>query len=183
MKENVMKTVADGKLKFNNLTKYYSDYVFKFIKNYYKYLNTNMKIIDIGCGHGRNLNLFEKLGFKNLIGIDIIKRCKINEFKFIEADITEKIPIDNQLGDIVLFNFVLMFICQSRQEHVIKELIRITKEYLIIETRKTKYKNSLYQHEYDVENLFLYFKNQPDMQILDFNIKNEKILLRRKFNA
>lgn len=181
--KDTLKTVADGKLKFNNLTNYYSDYVFRFIKNHYGLLNTDMKIVDVGCGYGRNLKLFKKLGFNNLIGIDIIKRFNVSEFKFIEADITENIPIDNCLGDIVLFNFVLMFIPKKKQEFVMKELLRITKEYLLIETRKTKYKNSLYQHEYDIENFFIYLKNQKDVEILDFNKNQEKLLIRRKNHA
>jgi len=37
----------------------------------YKYLQANFKILDIGCGFGKTVFELEKLGYRNLFGIDI----------------------------------------------------------------------------------------------------------------
>ena len=50
----------------NHLKDGYSDYNLLFLKKYHKELNLTNKILDVGCGHFRNLFLFYQIGFKNL---------------------------------------------------------------------------------------------------------------------
>ncbi len=40
-------SLKDRKLKFQHLIHYYSDFLFKFLKKYYKELSLNMSILDI----------------------------------------------------------------------------------------------------------------------------------------
>lgn len=59
-----------AKLINNHLKFGYSDYNLLFIKRYYRELSLGDKILDVGCGHYRNLYLFKNLGFYNFYGID-----------------------------------------------------------------------------------------------------------------
>ena len=161
-------SLKDKKLKFQHLIHYYSDFLFKFLKKYYKELNLNMSILDAGCGYGRNLNLLYNLGFKNLTGIDMIKRKKFKKYKYQEKDLT-KDEIEGSY-DIVLCNFVLMFINTKDQLKVIDKLIESTNRFLLIETRQAEGK---YSYTCYIEN-FITICNQKKTLKLYTTISRKK---------
>lgn len=170
--------VEDSILRFNHLKRYYSEGVFKFIRKYYKTFNTNMQILDVGCGHGRHLILFKQLGFINLTGVDIVRRNKRNQYAFIKQDIRKGIPVEDKFSDITICTFVLKFIEPESLEYVISELLRVTKQYLILQTRQIK--TTKYSNKYDILRFFNLIKKNKEFEILEFNKTDEKIVARRK---
>lgn len=173
----------------NHLKEGYSDYNLLFLKRYHQELNLNNKILDVGCGHYRNLYLFYKVGFKNLYGIDKLtpapsekpKRFKVN---FTKHDINMGLPYEDNEFDIVLCNFVLMFIPPKNLCNVLQELLRITKGFCIIETQKSFYEAKNGQIKpYSFKDIVSYIENHSEFEILDKKNYKEKLIIRRIFNG
>lgn len=170
----------------NHLKTGYSNYNLFFLKHYYQDLNLNNKILDIGCGHYRNLYLFYQLGFKELSGIDIYlpnpsekpKKFKVN---FIQNDIIQGLPYKGKEFDIVLCNYILMFIPREKLSYVLNEILRVTKVFCIVETQKQFHeaKNSQMKQYYFKE-IIQYIKNNNEFEILHQKVYKEKLILRRK---
>lgn len=167
-------SLKDEKLKFPHLIHYYSDFLFKFLKKYHQDLNLNMSILDAGCGHGRNLNLLYNLGFRDLTGIDIIKRKNFKKYTYQELDLT-KDSIKNKY-DIVLCNFVLMFVDPKHQIKVIDKLLNSTNKYLLIETRQIQ---GEYSYTCYIQNFYNYIKSVNDVEILYYNKNKERLLIKK----
>jgi SAM-dependent methyltransferase len=152
------------------------------MKNNYLDLNKNMSVLDVGCGHGRHLNLFYNLGFRNLTGVDIVKRSYLNKkYKYIKFDIREDFSNESLLQkeyDIVLCNFVLMFISPNQQIKVIDKLLKTTNKYLLIETREIggKYSYSCY-----IQNFYYYIKTKREFEIIYYNKNKERLTVKRKW--
>lgn len=173
----------------NHLKEGYSDYNLLFLKRYNQELNLNNKILDVGCGHYRNLYLFYKVGFKNLYGIDQLtpnpsekpKRFKVN---FIKHDINMGLPYEDNEFDVVLCNFVLMFIPDRNLYNVLQELLRITKVFCIIETQKPFYEAKSSQIiPYNFEDIVNYIENHSEFEIIDKKMYKEKLMIRRINNG
>ena len=102
-----------------------------------KHISNDMKIIDVGCGTGRTLELFRKKGLYNSIGIDSstnsIKICQSKGFK-INKDV---FIIDVLKNDYKNGEFDIVF-SEGLLEHfedfsyIVKEFCRISKKYVII---------------------------------------------------
>lgn len=173
----------------NHLKEGYSDYNLLFLKKYYQELNLNNKILDVGCGHYRNLYLFYKVGFKNLYGIDRLtpkpsekpKRFKVN---FTKRDINMGLPYEDKEFDIVLCNFVLMFIAPEKLKFALYEILRVTKVFCIIETQKPFYEAKNGQIKvYDFQDIVSYIENHSEFEILDKKNYKEKLIIRRFSNG
>lgn len=174
-----------SKLINNHLRNGYSEYNLMFLKRYIDTLNSNNTILDIGCGHYRNLYLFYKIGFRNLYGIDKLipdpsekpKRFKVN---FINRDITYGLPYECKQFDVVLCNFVLMFIPLDKLKMVLEDILRVTKGYLIIETQKQFYKGNKSEIEdYRFGDIKKIIEKNTKFEILDLKNYKEKLILRR----
>lgn len=171
-------------MQVNHLRNHYSDYVFMFMKTYINQLDLKMNIGDIGAGHFRNLKLFEELGFENLYAVDredtdnplgvILK-------EFIIQDIEKGIPFPNHFFDIALCNYVLMFINKSTICNVLDELMRVTNDFLLIETYPKKHstkKNTFYK-EYDFLEIVGYIEKNSEFEILQVRKYYQKLIARR----
>lgn len=177
-----------GKVINNHLRNGYSDYNLLFIKKYVNEIKVTDKILDVGCGHLRNLYLFHLLGFKNLYGIDKhlpdpSKKDSDEPFlvNFVNQDILEGLPYTSKGFEIVVCNFVLMFIPSSSLEFVLSEILRVTSKFCIIETQKQHYKaKNSHMAAYDFETIVKYILNNGDFEILDKKQSKEKLILRRK---
>ncbi|HEY8889177.1 MAG TPA: class I SAM-dependent methyltransferase [Clostridium sp.] len=165
----------------NHLQNGYSDYNLLFLKKYSCELNKNNKVLDVGAGHFRNLKLFNEVGLKKLYGIDKnIPCCKFNlNVKFTLKDIENGLPYKNKEMDIVLCNYVLMFISLENIVFVLEELLRVCKNFLIIETYP-KYKKSKKSElkNYNFKSIFEYINSKENFQVLDLK-SSEKFIVRR----
>ena len=165
----------------NHLKDGYSSYNLLFLKRYCEELNKNYKVLDVGTGHYRNLKLFQELGFTKLYAID--KNVPLSKFnmkvKFILKDIESGLPYEDKEMDIVLCNYVLMFINPEKIVFVLEELLRVCNKFLVIETypkyhetKKTEYK------EYDFNLIYKYIKSKENYEIINMK-KCEKLMARR----
>ena len=169
----------------NHLKRGYSTYNLLFLKKFSNDINLNNKILDVGCGHYRNLFFLYKIGFRNLYGVDILiprPVLKDKDFKveFKNEDITLGLSYKNKEFNIVLVNFVLMFIPQDKLLFVIAEILRVTNKYVIIETQQQYYKakNGFIQ-PYSFKKIYSYIENSDEFEILDLKIYKEKLIARR----
>jgi len=141
-----------------------------------------MSVLDVGCGHGRHLNLFYNLGFRNLTGIDIVKRSYLSKkYKYFKLDVREEFTKEILLQekyDIVLCNFVLMFIEPEYQIKVIDQLLELTNKYLLIETREIggNYSFSCY-----IQNFYYYMQTRKEFEIIYHNKNKERLTVKRKW--
>lgn len=170
----------------NHLRNGYSDFNLLFLKKYYSDLDLKNKILDVGTGHFRNLKLFNELGFKELYGID--KNVPESKFelnvKFELADIENGLPYQDKEFDIVLCNFVLMFIDPLAQELVVNELLRVSKKFIIIETyRLNKNTKETEYKEYSFSKICSWIENSKEFEIIEKKKYYEKILVRRVENG
>ena len=173
------------KLINNHLRNGYSDYNLLFLKRYVDELNLDYKILDVGCGHYRNLYLFYQLGFKNLYGIDRLtpdpsekpKKFKVN---FIKKDITLGLPYEDKEFEIVLCNFVLMFIPRKSLYKLLDDILRVAERFCVIETQKQFYeaKNGQILH-YEFKDIVKYIESKEEFEIIDKKIYKEKLMVRR----
>lgn len=171
------------KMKINHLRNYYSDYTFSFLKKYVDELSIDFKVGDIGAGHLRNLKLFEELDFNNLYALDreyTDNPLKVNLKSFILQDIEEGIDFSDRFFDITLCNFVLMFINQRNQSFVLDELMRVSNNFLIIETYPKKYKpKNTFHKDYNFQDIVEYISKNEDFEILEAGNYYERLLVRR----
>lgn len=77
-------------------------------------------IVDIGCGNGRNINFMRELGFTQLKAFDMAG-------DFGQALVLGKdpLPMDDSSADVVLANYVFMFLDAQEREQVVREIKRI----------------------------------------------------------
>jgi ubiquinone/menaquinone biosynthesis C-methylase UbiE len=125
--ETIGKDYLSGQNKFFSKTK---DEAIKFIQKCLPNLK-DKNILDLGCGNGKDIKLFESLGAKSVYGIDSSK-FMINEAKksssnpknlFI-AEI-EKTPFEDKFFDIIIGRYSLHYLEQFDRAY--EELFRILK--------------------------------------------------------
>lgn len=166
----------------NHLNSGYSDFVFSSLKKIAGQVTTeHSKIIDVGCGQCRHLKLLKFLGFDktNLYAIDRIEPKDHKDFKFFECDIELGIDFPSNYFDLVLANFLLMYINPAKLNFVISELLKITAKYLIIETNVTS-KGTSYMHPYDFKSIVRSIQQQTEFEIFQLQKQSQKILVKRK---
>lgn len=79
--------------------------------------NLKAKVLDVGCGLGQNLYTFKKLGYKNVLGVDISKEsvdfCKKKGFKVVKTSAEKFLKNNKNKFDIITTYHLL--------EHIKKE--------------------------------------------------------------
>jgi len=122
-----------------------------------KYIKYNSKILDLGCGAGRTTFSLYKMGYKNIIGLDLSTKLinyAINynrqhnyDIKFISGDSCE-LPFEKETFDFIFYSFNGLQLIPGRQNRIkaLKETYRVLKSdgYFIFtahDREEEKYKN------------------------------------------
>ena len=104
-------------------------------KDFLKKIPKKIKILEVGCNIGNQLNCLYKMGFKNLYGIELQKEClKIIEKKkkFIKVvnGSADYLPFKNNSFDLVFTNNVLIHISPKEINNVVDEIYRTTSKWI-----------------------------------------------------
>lgn len=106
-------------------------------------INTNTRVLDLGCGDGLNIKIFINLGIKNIVGIDMSEylleqaRIKNPNVQLVVGN-AEKMPFTDNSFDIVFIDSVLHHFPEYGK--VITEIKRVLTPHgylCFIEPRKT----------------------------------------------
>ncbi len=104
------------------------------IEIFSKYVDKNMKILDVGCGYGRTLKELYDNGYRNLIGIDfsskMIERAN-SSYPEISFKISEGNKLyfeDNSIDCVILLAVLTCITNEDDQYQLISEIHRILKK-------------------------------------------------------
>lgn len=96
-------------------------------------LPTGLTVLDVGCGTGKVSEYLNGMGYV-VTGIDINKKALEENrelhsgVKYIEADITERLPFENETFDAIVVPYVFVSIIdKTKQEAAAVELTRMLK--------------------------------------------------------
>jgi len=149
-------------------------------KEFLNKLNRSIKILEVGCNAGVQLMILQKMGFKNLYGIEINPRT-VNVAKSLTKDINLiqgtilDIPFKDRYFDLVFTSGVLTHIAPSNVKKAMKEIYRCTKKYIWgLETYADKYTEVIYRGNKNM----LWKTNFPKLY-LDF-LKDLKMIKQKK---
>lgn len=98
-------------------------------------LNRDVKILEVGCNVGVQLQIFQAMGFKHLYGIEL-QRYAVERAKEFSKDIDIiqgsgfDIPFKDEYFDFVCTNGVLIHIAPEHLPLIMNEMIRCTKRYI-----------------------------------------------------
>ena len=104
-------------------------------KNFDKIVNKDTKhIVDIGCGNCRNTNFCRSQGYK-VSGIDM---ATTNEIQMVLGK--DKLPFEDNSVQLILANYIFMFLNKKERSQVLKEIKRIaaTGCYIMVELYPAK---------------------------------------------
>jgi len=114
-------------------------------------LDKSIKILEVGSNIGNQLLILQKLGFKNLYGIEINKyaieeaRLRLNNINIIDGSALD-IPFKDNFFDLVFTSGVLIHISPRDINLVIKEIYRCSKNYILgYEYYADKYTEVIYR--------------------------------------
>jgi len=166
-----------------HLIKGYSKYLLEFLADYADELSFEDYFLDVGCGHMRNLKLLIEIGFENLYGLDRELTTHGIPIKgFIHGTLEDNLPFfRDRTFDVVVCNFVLMFVDPLDIEDSVNHLARITGKFLVIETNKKTHKNEkTFFKDYDFRQILTLIESMDDFVILHKSIAHEKIIAKRE---
>jgi len=119
-------------------------------------LNRSIKILEVGSNIGNQLLLLQKMGFKNLYGIEInnyaveLSKQRTNNINIIQASAFD-IPFKNKYFDLVFTSGLLIHIAPHDINLVLNEIYRNTKEYIWgLEYYEEKYTEIIYRGKKDL---------------------------------
>jgi len=141
----------------------------------------SIKILEVGSNIGNQLLLLQKMGFKNLYGIEIndyaveLSKQRTNNINIIQASAFD-IPFKNKYFDFVFTSGLLIHIAPYDINLVLNEIYRCTKEYIWgFEYYEEKYTEIIYRGKKDL----LWKANFPQLYLDLFKdiklIKEKKI--------
>jgi len=119
-------------------------------------MNRNIKILEVGSNVGNQLLLLQKMGFKNLYGIEIndyaveLSKQSTNNINIIQGSAFD-IPFKNEYFDLVFTSGVLIHIPPPDINLVLNEICRCAKEYIWgFEYYEEKYTEIIYRGKKDL---------------------------------
>ncbi|HII16634.1 TPA: methyltransferase domain-containing protein [Candidatus Woesearchaeota archaeon] len=98
-------------------------------------LPRSLRILEVGCNRGKQLELLRGMGFSDLWGIDINKKAleiakKSPTFNIVEASAFD-IPYKDNFFDMVSTSDVLIHIHPDDLLKALSEIVRVTKRYIL----------------------------------------------------
>jgi len=78
------------------------------------------RIMDIGCGNGRNVEFMRRQGYTNTVAFDMA-----NDYGYKITLGRERFPLLDDSVSVVLANYVFMFLDPKERKQVIKEIKRL----------------------------------------------------------
>lgn len=142
--------------------------------------NHSIKILEIGSNIGNQLLLLQKMGFKNLYGIEIndyaieLSKQRTNNINIIQGSAFD-IPFKNEYFDLVFTSGVLIHIAPHDINLVLNEIYRCTKKYIWgFEYYEEKYTEIIYRGKKDL----LWKANFPQLYLDLF--KDVKLIKEKK---
>lgn len=119
-------------------------------------LNHSIKVLEVGSNIGNQLLLLQKMGFKNLYGIEIndyaveLSKQRTNNINIIQGSAFD-IPFKNEYFDLVFTSGVLIHIAPHDINLALNEIYRCTKKYIWgFEYYSEKYTEIIYRGKKDL---------------------------------
>lgn len=115
--------------------KYYGISRTKINEMFFKDFRRDIRILEVGCNIGNQLECLQRMGFNNLYGIDIsqyaVELCKENSkgINVIRGDGSD-IPFKECYFDLVFTSGVLIHINETDLPKVMKEIYRCSSKYI-----------------------------------------------------
>lgn len=105
---------------------------------YFKHIDKDCKLIEVGCGEGTGLLYLNKMGFSNLYGVDVSQeRIKIAKTRFLgnnvylaSININGGLPFEDKTFDVVISMGVIEHVINPQA--FVNEIARIAKDKSII---------------------------------------------------
>ncbi len=148
-------------------------------------LPRDIKVLEVGCNVGLQLQILQNMGFINLYGIEIqsyaieIARAKTQGINILPGDISD-IPFKDNYFDMVFTSGVLIHVPPSKLNIVMGEIIRCTRKYIWC---YEYYADSLTTVNYRGYDDILWRGNYKDMFVELGGIKVCKSKLYKYFNT
>jgi SAM-dependent methyltransferase len=79
-----------------------------------------LRVLDIGCGNGRNVKFLGSQGFRNTLALDMA-----NDYGFKITLGEDKFPMYDENVEVVLANYVFMFLSPKELNKTVKEIKRV----------------------------------------------------------
>lgn len=104
-------------------------------KDFLNNINRGIRVLEVGCNIGIQLPLLQKMGFKNLYGIEInreaieLSRSIIRNIDIIQGSALD-LPFKDSYFDLVFTSGVLIHISPKNIKKAMKEIYRCTKKYI-----------------------------------------------------
>jgi len=120
-----------------------------YLKKNIKLFPKKGKVLDIGCGNGRNSRYMLDLGYR----VDSIDMAKDFGIKCVLGED----PLPNKKYDILIANYILMFLEDAVRFKVMEEMHSRAKENAVLMIEMYPAKDA---HEYNFDNMVDYFLNK-----------------------
>lgn len=139
-------------------------------------VSKDAKILEVGCNVGNNLRLLQKMGYKNLYGIELqsyaVERSKelTKGVNIIQASAFD-IPFKDEYFDLVFTFGVLIHIAPENLSKIMGEIVRCSKKYVwgleyytedFMELNYRDNQNAMWKGNYANE----YLKNHSQLKLL-----------------